>query len=322
MRLKFWGVRGSIPSPIRPEEIEEKILEALLGAEGVDLSDPAAIREHVSRLPFYKRGTIGGNTPCIEVNVGRTVIILDAGSGLRPLGLELMKGECGRGRGEVHIFLTHLHWDHVQGFPFFAPARVPGNRIFVYSPHPNVAYLLADQQRAELFPIPLEPMRADIGFVRLDERDAISLDDVRIRNIPFAHPGGSYGYRLESDQACIVYATDAEYKELAEPDTRQYIEFFQGVDALIFDSQYTLVQSFIEKENWGHSSSFIGFDMTTRAGAKNLILFHHDPTSSDQKVLEIMRATKQYCGQHSFSSQCEITIAYEGLEFNFGVKSR
>ncbi len=320
MRLKFWGVRGSIPSPLRPEEIEEKILNALLGAVEVDLSDPAAVREYLSRLPFHRRGTIGGNTPCLEVNAGQTLVVLDAGSGLRPLGLKLMKGKCGRGQGVVHLFLTHLHWDHIQGFPFFAPAYVPGNRIFVYSPHSNVAQLLADQQRAELFPIPLEPVRADIGFVRLEERDSVSLDAIRIHNIPMAHPGGSYGYRLESDQACIVYATDAEYKELAEIDTKKYIDFFTGANVLIFDAQYTLLQSFIEKEDWGHSSSFIGSDMATIAGVKKLILFHHDPTSSDQKVLEILEATKQYYAQDPSNYQCEIVVAHEGLELNFGAQ--
>jgi phosphoribosyl 1,2-cyclic phosphodiesterase len=313
MIVRFWGVRGSIPTPLSAEDVQGKIQSALEMLGGRDLSDAAAIQDYIARLPFHVRSTIGGNTPCVEVLVGNHHIILDAGSGIRPLGRELMKGEFGQGKGVLHLFLSHLHWDHIQGFPFFAPARVPGNHIFIYSPHQETPSRFAEQQRPEHFPVSLGEILSNLEFVCLQERDTIDLGGVLVHNTPFDHPGASYGYRIESEEGCVVYATDAEYQNLNEDGIKQYVEFFRGADTLIFDAQYSLEDALLHKETWGHSSSFIGLDIASRSKVKRLVLFHHEPLYGDQETFEMLEATKEY---HSFNYpdlNCEVLIAYEGL---------
>lgn len=313
MKVKFWGVRGSIPSSLTADEVEDKIIEALQGAHELKRSDPQALRSYLSRLPPGVRGTVGGNTSCIQVLAGPHLIVLDAGSGLHRLGLSLMEGECGRGEGTVHLFLTHLHWDHIQGFPFFAPLRVPGNRIFIYSLHEQTEERLLEQQKPEHFPLLPSEIKADMHFSLLERGGEISLGDVHISNLPLKHPGDSYSYRIEYGRSCLVYATDGEYQNLDEASTRQYVNFFHEADALIFDAQYTYRQYYVleEKKDWGHSSWFSGVELALQAGVKRLVLFHHDPSSSDGDILKILENTRQSLAP---GHKCEVLVAYEGLE--------
>jgi phosphoribosyl 1,2-cyclic phosphodiesterase len=122
MKIKIWGARGSIPTPISSKEIEDKIFKAIYGMPTIDTDNADAVRAYIADLSPFVRGTVGGNTTCVEIQAGDETFIIYAGSGLRNLGLELMKGPCGRGQGKLHIFISHLHWDHLQGFPFFLPA--------------------------------------------------------------------------------------------------------------------------------------------------------------------------------------------------------
>ncbi|MGB5920670.1 MAG: MBL fold metallo-hydrolase, partial [Syntrophobacteria bacterium] len=156
MKVKFWGVRGSLPAPIPPTEIENKIVQALGGASGVDLDDIEAIENYVRALPFYQRTTTGGNTSCVEVCGDNTKIILDAGSGIRQLGIELMQGPCGKGKGTVHLLISHTHWDHIMGFPFFTPAYAAGNQVLIYGRHPRIKERFQDQHHPDHFPVSLE----------------------------------------------------------------------------------------------------------------------------------------------------------------------
>jgi anti-anti-sigma factor len=321
MIVKFWGVRGSIPSPISSAEIEEKILAALTGARSVDLGDRHAIKEYVSSLPLLERGTVGGNTPCVSIQVGDEWIILDAGSGIRELGWELLNREFGRGRGVAHIFMTHTHWDHIQGFPFFMPVFTSGNRITIYSPVPKIEARFRGQQIPEYFPISLDYARADISFVQLEENVPITIAGVQVSNILQAHPGRSYGYRLDGDGASIVYATDAEYKDLGEAHTQRYVEFMQGADVLIFDAMYTFSEA-LTKLDWGHSSSMIGVDMAVRANVKRIVLFHFDPTYNDRKVQEILDSTLNYIAVDPAKPECQVELAVEGLEMEVGTPER
>ena len=313
MRIKFWGVRGSIPAPVSSKEIRNKITKALEGAQGVDLADPQAVDGYIDSLPLSIKGSAGGNTSCVEVEAGDAHLIFDAGSGLRELGLELMRGRYGQGRGEAHFFMSHTHWDHIQGFPFFVPAYVPGNRFHIYSPKKDIKDRFIIQQiDQDMFPMRLEDMGAELEFVRIP-REGVDVNGVRVDCIPLHHPGGSHAYRVRQGDKTLVYATDGEYQDLSNKALQPYLEFFAGADALIFDSMYTFSES-VAKEGWGHSTSLVGVDMAVKTGVKRLILFHHEPTYSDETLEEITIKTEQYHALVREQGPLEVTLAVEGEE--------
>ncbi|MBU2548117.1 MAG: MBL fold metallo-hydrolase [Proteobacteria bacterium] len=314
MRIKFWGVRGSIPTPITSDTIAKKICKALKGAKDVDLDDPRAIEEYVDSLPISIQGNSGGNTSCVEVIAKNHHIILDAGSGLRELGNQLLKGPYGRGEGRAHIFMSHTHWDHIQGFPFFVPAYIPGNHFTIYSPKPDIKDRFTVQQMdQDMFPVSLESMGGRLDFVRMTE-DGIDLGDgVKVTCKLLHHPGGSYAYRIEEDGKAFVYATDAEYKKLTTDALQPYLDFFHGAEALVFDAMYTFSES-VAKEGWGHSTSLVGVDLATKTVIKRLILFHHEPNYTDDQLLEIVEKTNSYYSLVREQGHLEIILAVEGLE--------
>lgn len=311
MIVRFWGTRGSLPSPLKPAEVEEKIFQAIYGMPDIDTDDPEAVRAYLKRLPPLQRGTAGGNTPCVEIQTGGEILIVDAGSGLRELGWELMKGPCGRGEGKIHLIISHPHWDHIHGFPMFQPAFVPGNQILIYGVH-DLATALEEQQRELFWPISLSYMDAQKTFLPLQPGQTFYIGKVRISVIQSSHPGQSYNYRFEDQHSVLVYGSDAEYQNLEEASLQPYIEFFRNADALIFDAQYTLPEAW-QKEDWGHSSALIGVDMARAAGVKKLLLFHHDPTYSDAVLEEIKARAIAYQAQDPTRPICEILVAYEGL---------
>lgn len=314
MKVKIWGARGSVPSPLRPEEVRAKIRHAILNLPDIDTSDPTAVDAYLDELSPLEYGTAGGNTTCVEIQAGQETIIIDAGSGLRELGRTLMKGPCGRGEGTLHFLFSHPHWDHIQGFPFFVPALIPGNRIFIYSVH-DLKWALEDQQRPLNFPISLSYMRATMEFISIRPQQPFSIGNVEINTIETVHPGKAYAYRLEDEYGTFVFASDAEYKELDEASLRPYLDFFKDADVLIFDAQFTLEEVW-QKIDWGHSSALIGADLARMAGVRKLVLFHHDPTYSDAQLLDIRQRTIEYQAQDSSRPPCEVVIAYEGLTFD------
>jgi phosphoribosyl 1,2-cyclic phosphodiesterase len=313
MKVKFWGVRGSLPAPIPPTEIENKIVQALRGAHGLDLDDTQSIKKYVKSLPYHQRTTAGGNTSCVEVQGKNTEIILDAGSGIRQLGIDLMQGSCGQGQGIIHLLVSHTHWDHIMGFPFFTPAYAPGNQIIVYGRHPRIKERFQDQHHPDHFPVSLETMSADLQFVQLGEGARVNIGEFTVSSIPLRHPGGSYSYKIEQNGRAFVYATDAEYKGLRPRALERYIDFFAESEALVFDAQFTLEDA-MEKEGWGHSSSMVGVDIALRAKIKRLILFHHEPSYSDEKLEEIYDKTIRYYETIKGNHNLEIILAREGLE--------
>lgn len=313
MKVKFWGVRGSLPAPITPGEIEEKLVQALKGARGVDLFDDEAVLSYLRTLPFHKRRTTGGNTSCVQVSGDNTEIILDAGSGIRQLGLELMQGPCGEGKGTIHLFISHTHWDHIMGFPFFSPAYVPSNLIIIYGRHPRIKERFEDQHHPDHFPVPLETMSANVQFVHIEEDTSWNIGEFTVASIPLRHPGGSFAYKIEKDSRSFVYATDAEYKDLRPEAMQMYNSFYKKSEALVFDAQFSLEDA-MEKEGWGHSSSLVGVDIALQADIKRLILFHHEPSYSDEKLQEIYDKTIRYYEMVRRNRSLEIIMAREGLE--------
>lgn len=284
MKVRFWGARGSIPTPMSEAELQEKIKTALLGAVGVDLTDREAVDRYVERLPPAVCSTAGGNTSCIELRAGDAVFILDCGSGMRALGSALLKEDFGKGQGVAHIFLTHTHWDHVQGFPFFNPAYVPGNTLHFHSPYPDLEMRFEDQQREVFFPVPLDYMRATRTWEVLDPTQVVEIAGVKVELILLSHPGGAYAYRFTYNDKVMVYATDGEYHRMDTESTARYVEFFRKADLLVFDAQYSFEQAIDAKRDWGHSTPKMGAELAFRAGVKRLALYHHDPIATDESL--------------------------------------
>lgn len=314
MYIKFWGTRGSIPAPISSEAIKQKIRQALEGAAGLDLKDEAVLTRYLDRLPLTGQGTVGGDTLCVELQVEDQTLILDAGSGIRLLGLDLLDRGFEAGGRRADILITHTHWDHIQGFPFFRPAFVPDNHITFHSPFSDLEERLIQQQNPLYFPVSTSYMSAKLEFRQLVPEVWHQIGHFRIKPMLTSHPGETYIYRVEAGQSCLVYATDSEYKRVDRESTRRFIQFFQGADLLIFDAQYSLSEA-LDRLDWGHSTAMIGAELARRASVKRLALFHHDPTSPDEKILAAKEQAEAYLMRRDTANRhrCEVLIASDGL---------
>lgn len=309
----FRGVRGSIPTPITSEQIAEKLSKALQLATPDDLRDAASINAFVQSLPVHIGGCLGGNSSCVQMDVGGEHLVFDAGSGIRELGKKWTVGEFGQGEGRAHIFISHTHWDHIMGIPFFDPIYVPGNHFTIYGVHKDIKARLAGQQKGHYFPIPFKAFRSKIDFVCLRETKSLPIGDATVSWKQNYHPGKSFAYRVEYKGKSVVYATDSEYKKIGPDDLRPVIKFFKDADLLIFDSQYTFVEGIEKKEDWGHSSTFIGIDIALEANVKRLAFYHHEPTYSDFKLMDILQQSQKYLRAIDSKSQLKMFFAHEGM---------
>ena len=241
--LEFWGVRGSIACP-SPEHV-----------------------------------VYGGNTSCIEVLAGERRIILDAGTGLRLLGNKYLQ----EGVRHARILLTHTHWDHISGFPFFAPGFQTGRTFEIMAGHlpegSSTRQIFAGQMAKPTFPVPLEAMRATLVFEDFKAGDSLRFgDSVRVATTPLNHPNGATGYRIEHSGKSLCYVTDTEHV-IGKPD-ENVLGLIEGADLVIYDSTYT-DDEFEAHISWGHSTWQEAVRLCRQAGAKQLYIFHHDPNHED-----------------------------------------
>ncbi len=253
MRVKFWGVRGSIPVP------------------GPDTA------------------RIGGNTPCIEVRTtDREIIILDAGTGIRQLGIELARQENTRMIGV--LLFSHTHWDHIQGLPFFSPARLRHNRMVIMGERrldQHLDQVLAGQMTDVYLPFTLDDLHADLLIKEIHEGEQIVTGDnttVLPRRLP--HPGGVFGFRISCQGKVMVYASDVNHpRKGLDPVV---VELARDADLLIHDAQFTPEQK-EERFEWGHSSWLEAVQVAQEANVRRLALYHHDPDHTDGQLEEIER---------------------------------
>lgn len=250
VRLKFWGVRGSTPTP------------------------------QIENLKF------GGNTPCLEVRTTENeCVIFDAGSGIRALGQTLLQEANGEPI-QTKIFLTHFHWDHIQGIPFFAPLYGPKNHISFLSGS-NVRPLqetLEGQMAKPYFPIDFSQVAAKRDFHQIEAGGCVHVGGLTVRPFPLNHPQGASGFRIEANGVVIVYATDYEHGVKKSDDI--LAEYAQDADILICDSQYTPAE-YETHRGWGHSTWTNAILVAKEARADRLFLFHHDPAHNDETMMRI-----------------------------------
>jgi phosphoribosyl 1,2-cyclic phosphodiesterase len=254
MHIEFWGVRGSIASP-GPET-----------------------------------ASIGGNTSCVSLRCGATDIILDAGTGLRGLG-DRRLAELRGAPVEATLLLSHFHWDHIQGLPFFVPAYIPSTKLTIIAGTNGVLSLadtLSHQMRPPVFPVRLDELRAQLTLREARVGEPFAVGEATVRTAKLNHPGGVHAYRIDHGGRSVVYATDTEHYECVDP---ALVTLAEGADVLIYDAQYTPEEYRGEvgpsKVGWGHSTFAAGAEVARRAGVSELVLFHHDPRRIDDAVVAL-----------------------------------
>ena len=306
MKVRFWGVRGSLPSPLVARQIQSKISAVVQRITAKDIESADSRERFISELPTWIFGTVGGNTPCVEVrgNDG-TEIILDAGTGIRALG----KSEGLPKHKNFNLFLSHFHWDHIQGLPFFDPMYDEDAKITVYSALESAETLLRAQQRMPYFPV---EMGDNFTFKTKKSGDTFSLGDFIVSLCRMTHPGDSHSFSFSENGKKLVYATDVELSRQDFEETQEHISVFRDADCIILDSQYTVEESH-KKVNWGHSSFCYAVDFSVRWGIKKLYLFHHEPSYDDRKLNAMLESARWYA-TYIAHSNVSVYLAKEGME--------
>jgi phosphoribosyl 1,2-cyclic phosphodiesterase len=310
MKVVFWGVRGSLPTPLSPDQVRGKIAAVVQRIRPEDLENERTREIFLAGLPPYLFGTTGGNTTCIEVRTddGR-LIIFDGGTGLRDLGVSMEKQQDPT--REFTMFFTHFHWDHLQGIPFFGPAWVKGNRLIFAAPYPSIERTLRDQMKPPYFPVTMDAMQAEMSFVYLTG-ESIRVGEAEIRWKRMNHPGGSFAYRISSRGKSLVFATDAEVTDREFQQREENRAFFESADLLVLDSQYTLEESF-SKFDFGHTAYTMAVNLAVEWKVKTLVLYHHEPRYDDRKIFGIARSA-QWHGEQLGGASLHIRTAQEGME--------
>jgi len=282
-RVRFWGTRGSVATP-----------------------GPRTLR-------------YGGNTSCTEVRHGDHLLVLDAGTGIRELGDSLLSEFRGKPI-RAHIFVGHTHWDHIQGFPFFAPAYFPGNEFSLYSARgagKSLEKIFMGQMDSDYFPVLLSDMRSSLKFVELSE--PVQIGPVNVSFTHLNHPGIAIGFRITAGERVIVYLSDHEcFSRMYGPETgavedKRIAEFARGADLLISEAQYT-VDEYKSKKGWGHSTFDDAVELAGETGARQLAIFHHDPGHDDAFMDRIVDECRAKANKAGYTFHCFAAREGEAIE--------
>ena len=295
MKVRFWGVRGSIPSP-----------------------GPHTIRH-------------GGNTTCIEIRSDAgALIILDAGTGIFPQAQELLK----QMPVQANVFITHTHWDHIHGLPFFTPLYIPGNSVRIHGGYDVVAgrgidQIMEVQLQYSYFPVREAEMKANIEYQTLTIGEPVTVGDATVTPLMLNHPVVDFGYRVDCNGKSVFFTGDHEpWLNIYAPEDEGYAEFQQmvemqqgqldralaGLDVLIADSSYTAAE-YPTKIGWGHGTLEGNIDWARRLGVRKLVCTHHEPTRSDDELERVFAAALAGAGYApERSGEPEIVLSSEGLE--------
>lgn len=278
--IRFWGVRGSIATP-GPDTVK-----------------------------------YGGNTACSEVRCGEQILILDAGTGIRQLGLSLLE-EFKQKPIHGHIFIGHTHWDHIQGFPFFTPAFIPGNKFMIYSLHgaeKPLEKVFRGQMDNDYFPVLLTEMKADLEFNELVSE--VNLGEIHISYMFLNHPGLAIGFRISFEGRSLVYMSDHEsYGRLLpggpgpHPLDLEIARFAENADLLISEAQYT-EEEYVHKKGWGHSTFVDVLERAAEANVKRLAIIHHDPAHNDAFMDQVSDYCQKLISERNYTFSC--VFAQEG----------
>ncbi len=322
MKVKFWGTRGSIPVSLTAKDINQRITQALLLAyqaqqDGHVFESPSDVEAFVDQLPFELTKTYGGHSSCVQIDTGSPEYVLcDLGTGVRAFGQYIL-GKHGGGNPQIyHVFMSHVHWDHIMGFPFFAPAYIPGNKIIIHGCHTELEHAFRRQQKAPSFPVNFSALGSSIEFDVLQPDVQYHIAGLTVRASEQHHEGQSFGWRFEHNGKSVIYATDSEHKLDDTEGNQKVVEFFDQADLVIFDAMYSLAEAISIKADWGHSSNIMGVELCQRARAKTLAMFHHEPAFSDAQIYKTLKETVRFeeLTRLDGASPLNVLSTYDGLE--------
>ena len=317
MKVKFWGTRGSIPTPALPLTQQSRIRSILQEAKPEDIVDDDAIDRFIGEGCRGALPTIyGGNTACVQITAeDGAELLIDFGSGAREFAGHVMADRGPVSTKPFNVLMSHLHWDHIMGFPFFVPAYIPGNVLNIYGCHDGMRAAFERQHGAPSFPVPFEVLGSEVHFHKIPPNEPFEIDGFEVTPYLLHHAGDAYAYRIRRDGADVTYASDGEHKPHLIGDNYPYIDFIRGTNLLIFDAQYSLAETVSVKEDWGHSSNFVGVELALLGEVDHLTFFHHEPLNSDEKLDEIVAEARQIERvMRENRKQVHITGAYDGLE--------
>jgi ribonuclease BN (tRNA processing enzyme) len=297
MRVRFWGTRGSIPVALTPADIRDKLAQALVAASGRRFeSFGEAYAFAQESLPFSVSHTFGGHTSCVELENGRDeYFVCDMGSGARPFGEHVLARQGGR-PAIVNVFMSHVHWDHIMGFPFFGPAYSPGTTIRIHGCHEVLEQAFRLQQSPPCFPVTFDELHAGIEFVKLVPGESREICGMTVT------------------PKSVVYSTDSEHKLEVPAETGSFVHFFREADLVVFDAMYSLAEAVSVKADWGHSSNIIGVELCQMAQAKHLMLFHHEPANGDATIEGVLRDARRLEELTRGAHVLRVSAAHDGLE--------
>lgn len=315
MKATFWGAQGSYPLAMTNKTLRGKIKAALERVIVSDIVSEESIERFIDTLPFHVTHAYGGNTASIGLSSddNKTLLLFDAGTGIVNAAKKIAKDYMFKTTDTVNLFVSHTHWDHIQGFPFFTPLLwMKGAKINVYSPMKQIKKRFEGQNLPQYLPFNLDSVAATLTFHEFDPSETIAIDGFKISAMKQYHPGASYAFRVDDGETSFGYTGDTELNVNSLEYFDRTVDFYKNAHTIVCDTQYMIAESY-QKLDWGHSTTSVMLDLCLKAKAKRMIMFHHEPDYSDEKIDEILKKTRKYVEMLADES-LEVMAAYEGLE--------
>lgn len=303
-----------MPSPVSPDRLRAHLTEVLAQFEALKKSNsPLSAAQFLDMLPPHLTGGYGGNTSCGEITAGRSRVLVDGGSGIRNFSDHIMATDpkC----AEFHIYLTHFHWDHLIGLPFFVPLYMKGKAVHFYGVHDDLEEALHILFRKPQFPVPFEVIRPQIHIHKIKAREPFRVGEISVTPYQLDHPDPCWGARIESGGRALAWCVDTEGTRTSPEELGPDLPLYQNADLMVFDAQYSFGEA-LEKINWGHSSGPIGIDLALREQIKQVVFMHHDPSASDESIWDGEQQTRRYYSELMRSRQ-RAKIPGEGVHWHF-----
>lgn len=312
MFIKFWGVRGSIPhsiSSVAWVDHIEKIMKDFFKS-GFQNSDD--VTAYLKSKTVLEVGGFGTATTCVQVSQGPQSIIIDGGSGIKSMSDEWIKQPTAGAPTEFHILLTHFHFDHVMGLPFFLPHFKTGCRIHYYSPHSEMESIVRSLFQKPMFPVEFSTIGADVQFHKIEAYKPSIINGFTVTAYKTDHPDLNYGYKIQSNGKTYAHAVDNEGLRRTPTELGVDAGLYDGADLLYYDAQYD-EEGMLEKKGWGHGTSVRGFEVCSHFNIKQILLAHHDPAFSIEDSLRQKKKTEQVYQDKFTQLNLNWDYAYEGL---------